>query len=224
MNSSRHNERVAAFVERLLDGAATNSDEAVAADPGRSYGPFDLDLHVRSEDGEITVEWSADLIAGWRITTRWKHRDGAVRCAGISIDESALTATTPDTALFKKLNLGALHRQVEAEFRRPTTLFLLWEPWVSTIAKDGIAIPRPGRRGRDQLYYAEWARRYVEACSIAPRSPLKHLVATSPAETEGTIRAFLNRARAKGLLTKAPAGKSGGELTRKARELLKEGT
>jgi predicted transcriptional regulator len=56
---------------------------------------------------------------------------------------------------------------------------------------------------------------------VAPNSPVKHLVATSNGETEGTIRAFLNRARAMELLTGNEPGKPGGELTAKARKILK---
>jgi hypothetical protein len=74
-------------------------------------------------------------------------------------------------------------------------------------------------------FYATWAKAYVEALEVAPKIPMKHLVATSNGtETENTVRAFLNRARARKLLTASEPGKPGGELTAKARKILEEGS
>lgn len=77
---------------------------------------------------------------------------------------------------------------------------------------------RPGRAGRPDLFYAEWAARYVTAMRETgpplPRLAEEHGFNTS------TIRGFLNEARRRGLLTQAPLGRAGGELTEKARELL----
>ena len=77
---------------------------------------------------------------------------------------------------------------------------------------------RPGRRGRDPVFYAEWAARYVNACRTS-ETPLP-VLADEYAFGESTIRGFLGEARRRGLLTTAPAGKAGGELTEKGKRLL----
>lgn len=89
-------------------------------------------------------------------------------------------------------------------------------------------VRRPGRSGRPEVFYAEWAQRYVDALSQAPRTPIQWLidaeeVAGRERATAAQLRAYVNRARERGLLTASPPGKAGGELTSKARRLLREG-
>lgn len=84
-------------------------------------------------------------------------------------------------------------------------------------------VHRPGRAGRPDVHYAEWARRYVEALEVS-RSPIKHIVNDDRAKgdhrTEQEVRAKVNRARDRGLLTRPPKGRAGGELTDRCRRLL----
>ena len=79
---------------------------------------------------------------------------------------------------------------------------------------------RPGPRGRDDLHYARWAALYVAALarSTTPVAKLagQHNISTS------RIRNILHAARRRGLLTEAPPGRPGGELTERARQLLAE--
>jgi hypothetical protein len=86
---------------------------------------------------------------------------------------------------------------------------------------------RPGRRGRPEVEYAEWARRYVEALERNKRQPTAQLLADDAEagihRTDGEVRWYLSEARRRGLLTKAPPGKAGGSLTAKARRLLGAG-
>ena len=77
--------------------------------------------------------------------------------------------------------------------------------------------PRPGRRGRDDAFYAEWAARYVSLLNH-PR-PVAEL-ARQHNYSESQIRNFLHEARKRELLTAAPTGRAGGSLTDKAKELL----
>jgi hypothetical protein len=79
---------------------------------------------------------------------------------------------------------------------------------------------RPGRRGRPDLFYAEWASRYVTALAAGP-NPLAALVDLDHGYTEGAIRGYLHEARNRLLLTAAPPGKAGGELTKKGRATLR---
>lgn len=85
-------------------------------------------------------------------------------------------------------------------------------------------VARPGRRGQADEKYAGWAERYVDALARAPRSPIQLLLRENQDPTVTTaeqVRWFLNEARRRGLLTAAPRGKPGGELTDKARALLR---
>lgn len=85
-------------------------------------------------------------------------------------------------------------------------------------------VARPGRAGRPDVFYAAHAERYVAALEVAPDRPIKHLIQAAKNEgrweTEGQWRAWLNRARMRDLLTDAPPGKAGGELTPRATALL----
>lgn len=76
---------------------------------------------------------------------------------------------------------------------------------------------RPGRRGRDDRAYAAVAALYVESGHDV------HKVAAQLGYSVSTVKGVLYEARQprRGpLLTQAPRGKAGGELTDKAREIL----
>lgn len=92
---------------------------------------------------------------------------------------------------------------------------------------------RPGRSGRVDAFYVRWAAAYVDRLRSGSRHPVKDL-AEAPAvwikgftdldrdKREATVRAILHEARRRELLTGAPRGKPGGELTKKALRLLKK--
>jgi hypothetical protein len=90
---------------------------------------------------------------------------------------------------------------------------------------------RPGRAGRPDSFYATWAAAYVRRLHAGSRRPVQDLAASPPIRIEGyvsnghsvspeTVRAILNRARARGLLTASPIGRAGGSLTPRAEEVL----
>jgi hypothetical protein len=90
---------------------------------------------------------------------------------------------------------------------------------------------RPGRAGRPDAFYARWAEAYVDRLAKGSRSPIKDLAADPPFQMEGfasstdqqaraTIRAILQEARRRGLLTRPPRGRAGGRLTPKGIEVL----
>ena len=80
---------------------------------------------------------------------------------------------------------------------------------------------RPGRRGHSDLFYASIAARYVAAVRSGSRAPVEK-VAADLKLTADHVRDLLGVARKRGLLTRAPKGKAGGELTDLAKELLSE--
>jgi hypothetical protein len=85
---------------------------------------------------------------------------------------------------------------------------------------DFTRVPRPGRRGRSDLSYARWAAHYVK---LEGRPKRLQVLARQHKVKEQTARDILYQARRRGLLTEAPPGKAGGELTDKARKILERG-
>ena len=85
-----------------------------------------------------------------------------------------------------------------------------------------LNVRRPGRRGRDDLPYAVWAARYVTKVQTNPRAPYPELAAEHPGFSERTIRECVSKARNRDLLTRVGQGRTGGELTAKAKALLAE--
>ena len=80
---------------------------------------------------------------------------------------------------------------------------------------------RVGRAGRDGLYYARWAGEYADALTrsgnpVAEMAARHHLSASQ-------VRNLVHACRKRGMLTAAPPGRAGGELTARAIELLREG-
>lgn len=83
---------------------------------------------------------------------------------------------------------------------------------------DLMALRRPGRRGRDDRFYAEWADRYLQKC-VTSRRPVPDLKEETGWEVR-TIRGFLDEAVERGLLVRSK-GRPGGQLTPDAQKLLK---
>ena len=124
----------------------------------------------------------------------------------------------PPEAL-RRLGLTALHNATISNAGRPVVRWLAGihpasdEPWLTS--------PRPGRRGREDRDYALWAKRYVEANEKSPH-PIKKMTTDHPGHSAEMIRAILNKARKRGLLSESPKGRAGGSLTKKAEALLAE--
>ena len=78
---------------------------------------------------------------------------------------------------------------------------------------------RPGRRGHDPAFYAEMAASYVKALRSGSRTPVRDL-ARELKYSEPQMRDLIHAARTHGMLTSAPPGRPGGELTPTAIELL----
>jgi hypothetical protein len=85
---------------------------------------------------------------------------------------------------------------------------------------------RPGRRGRDDFYYAEFAELYVDALASGSSRPVADvadkLSRNGQTYTAAYVRDVIHQARRRELLTTAPPGRPGGHLTEKARGVLQE--
>jgi hypothetical protein len=91
---------------------------------------------------------------------------------------------------------------------------------------------RPGRAGREDAYYLAFALAYVERLAEGSRRPIQDLAERPPKAIKGyvsdglvaspaTVRDIIHQARVRGLLSASPKGRPGGELTRKAKGMLK---
>jgi hypothetical protein len=91
---------------------------------------------------------------------------------------------------------------------------------------------RPGRAGRADAYYLAFAMAYVERLAEGSRRPVQDLAEHPPKAIKGyvsdglvaspaTVRDIIHQARVRGLLTGSPPGRPGGELTPKAKDMLK---
>jgi hypothetical protein len=87
------------------------------------------------------------------------------------------------------------------------------------LSVDTLQAPRrPGRRGRPDLFYAEFASEYVEIAKTTPHATAE--LARRRDYDPRYVRDLLNQARNRGLLTRPPSGRAGGTLTPKAIALL----
>lgn len=105
---------------------------------------------------------------------------------------------------------GALDRLPGARPRTPS----------GPAIEDVVSIStRPGRKGHDPLMLALVARSYVAGVLGGHRKVVAQM-AEAQGVSPATVQGWLNTARNRGFLTRAPAGRPGGELTDEAKELL----
>lgn len=118
------------------------------------------------------------------------------------------------TSEARELLKQRLSKEAQSEVADPLTLALARE-WAGEFSKR----PRTGRAGRDDRFYAQIARQYVDAIRRGSGKPVED-VAAQTKYNASTIRDMLHRARRRGLLTPAGQGKAGGNLTKRAERLL----
>jgi len=134
----------------------------------------------------------------------------------------------------RKLTLGralsAAYRHLDRHYQRDPHPDSLLGQSIQRFAAQAISEPRqPGRRGRGDAFYAHVASAYVEAITQGSRKPVKDAALALSKAWSGTyedtyVRDLLNEARHRGLLTRPPKGRAGGELTEKGRQALGEET
>lgn len=127
--------------------------------------------------------------------------------AGDNVPPSGVTAGVLRALHVRELHLAA--RAAAAQHRRHGN-----QPGLDSWS----AARRPGRAGRADSFYAEWAAQYVDLLSTSS-APVRDLHRRHHL-SESQVRGILHTARRRGLLTEAPAGRSGGELTAKAKRIL----
>jgi len=171
-----------------------------------------------NDDAITHVDVEIDGMPGWvvRVVPELTERGVEIGALAIrpaeegKIPEGGLTANVLRNLPIRKMQLAArtaalVDRQLFGDARG-------LDKWIES------GPVRPGRTGRPAAFYALWAAEYVDAVA-GSKSPVKDL-ATKHSMSAGQLRGLLNQARKRGLLTEASAGRPGGELTAKARELL----
>jgi transposase-like protein len=78
---------------------------------------------------------------------------------------------------------------------------------------------RPGRRGRPDAFYAEIAQHYVRRLEAGSLTPVRD-IAEDLRYSTSMVNNWVSQARKRGLLTEAPPGRAGGDLTTRAAGLL----
>ncbi len=181
------------------------SGDVSAFDALPSEGGAEIEIKVWARIAGFD-DWRAQLvirqIEGTLVTSSFtiEKRDGADPRGGLTSE------------ILRSVPLGAVPR----ELNRLIGLTLPKRP-VAQLAEDFHKAHRPGRRGRGDGYYAEVAAAYVSRLdSSSALADLADELALSPSQA----RNLLYAARRKGLLTEAPGGKAGGQLTDKAKDLL----
>ena len=118
---------------------------------------------------------------------------------------------------WRDARLGEVGQALDRAFGDPVVALRLGDRWEARVK------PKPGRQGRTDLFYAVAALDYVRALEAAPSTPVRWLVEKAPGGvTADKLRARIRRARERGLLTKTPKRHPGGELTDKAKTVLRE--
>ena len=182
--------------------------------------PFDARRrHVwgtyRVGDGLACTLWLESRASVWELSGVTIHAERDEVSAG-----PALTVTTRDLAerastetppavtarLLRDLSLGAIAADLRQRVAANQPRF------APTIER------RPGRRQPDE-FYAEVAAAYVAALDGGSRSPVRDLASVRGYSTS-MVNNWIYEARQRGLLTEAPPGRAGGELTEQARALL----
>jgi hypothetical protein len=185
---------------------------------------------LREETGELPwwhdeSEWGTQLFRTqqrledhpeWVLTATFDIGRSDFRLVGIAIDPASLSPPLQGLTIdvIRSIRVTPLYETARGWLTLPETVGPAFD-----IDKDTFgAVRRTGRRGRDDLFYARWASCYVDEVAKGP-APLARLHRREHLD-ESTIRGFLQEARRRRLLTKAPQGKAGGKLTEKAKRLL----
>lgn len=195
--------------------------------PKWGSSPDGLAIRLEVDQAALTAPEAVDVVDvhalvlddGWRLTARYRLTGDGPVLEHLQLTPEGREADVLGAKILRRLRLGAVADEFAELLKDPLVRMYLGERWHQRPV-------RPGRAGTDDLFYAQWAQRYVDALEAAPSRPIEHLVeqAAEGGEhlTPAQVRAYLNKARSpqRALLTKADPGKAGGELTDRARELL----
>jgi hypothetical protein len=166
----------------------------------REGAPRITELRLRSSEG--TTLYSNHGPTGPE--SDYKHKSGR------RVPQGGIT-----TAVLRSLSLTALHDAIGKVNASASFLTM------HGIDPDKAfhAQRRPGRRGREDSFYALWAKRYLDRCATT-RRPYAELAKEHKGYAERSIRDIVQTAKRRGLLVGGSQGRAGGRLSAKAERLL----
>ena len=174
----------------------------------------------------VQTSTSHPKVPGWKAAAQWLLHDGRITLMGLQFTRWIVEGMdpSPGASLQRYLRLSDLEAGLEHFLSSPYPVGI-GPPDAWRVAKFAET-PRPGRRGRSDLYLARWAKRYVDACNdpASEHRPVAALVerfdGTDEHISTSALRAVLGRAKDRKLLRGVRNGTAGGELTAKALKLL----
>jgi hypothetical protein len=174
-------------------------------------------MHVDTS-GE-RYSFTAPLDNAWQVIVRFRNLGSEIRFYRLEVLPLEEATAPPSSALFKKLRLGQLWRDMLTSW---PIVRLHW-PYPDN-RSDELEGPSPGRRGKPAEHYALWTDRYVKALAEQPRTPIKLLVKRHPGDSAARIRAYLDKAESLGFLDRrgVSAGTAGGRKTAKCDRVLRD--
>jgi hypothetical protein len=171
--------------------------------------------YSRSEK-RFRSEFDIEGYPGWRFVAEIAETDAGLQVDRLVIEPSGKVAPFGGitTRMLREIRTGAIIASARMTGR-------VLASYLPDGAPDLSVSERVGRRGRDDRFYARWAAEYADALSRSP-NPIAEMAGRhhlSPSQVRNLVHACRN----KKMLTAAPPGRAGGELTARAIELLKEG-
>jgi hypothetical protein len=152
---------------------------------------------------------------GWQVVAEVAATDAGLQIERLTVEPWG-DVTPPGgitTRMLRRIRTGAVIAAYPAAARVMALVQLGPAPDLSVSE-------RVGRRGRDDRFYARWAAEYADALTRSG-NPVAEMAARhdlSPSQ----VRNLVHACRKRDMLTAAPPGRAGGELTARAIELLRE--
>jgi hypothetical protein len=186
------------WIEVTLPGGAWRLALRVATQAGRMVVSELRVLPLEDYKGRPPGTWSGE----WR------------RPHKVTVPPGGITAR-----LLRRIRLGDIGRHARAYMTSPSG----WDAFGRLLGGELHTPRRPGRarrRAPDDISLAQIANSYRDVRQTAPRRVIVALAAQLRLD-EREVSQLVYRARKRGLLTSTKQGAAGGELTAKARRLLK---
>jgi hypothetical protein len=167
------------------------------------------------------LELTCDIegFPGWQVVAEVAATDAGLQINRLTIGPwgDVVPPGGITTRMLRQVRTGA----IIAAHRAAARLWAL--PGIAAVMPDlpDLSVSeRAGRRGRDDRFYARWAAEYADALTRSA-NPVTEL-ARRHHLSASQVRNLAHACRKRGMLTAAPPGRAGGELTARAIELLRE--
>ena len=168
-------------------------------------------------DGVLVIESRLIDHRDWVVRSRFFIGDGTGRAVltSLTIEPASLYPWPPPeplgTDVLRSISIN------EMQMRARAVMAAGQEIGLETVASEFHANRRPGMARRPDTFYVQLASWYLQR--VKDGSPTKDLAAELQV-SQSQARDLIHEARRRNLLTKGTRGQAGGELTKKALDLL----